>query len=341
MLDVIVDEYAIRIGLRFAVSFHRTLRIPDDGRIYPLPPGLGMFPLFKIEDYLDCVPSAWREQGGAFIPMYQREALWIGFDAAAWKPNAVKIHVGNINAISGESYDEGLHAGPQDYVVCPDQPWLDGINTGHGSIRQFIAMSLGLGYTVEASITGTERFGGIQIVVFEPKPGKFPEKPPVMPETDSHRLARPKPSFTIAQPMGLGAGGTMKQKIYPDVYGLDAWDQDNYGCVVIHIVNSAQFFEITGKKPPPTPVDPKTYTEHGLPWFDLYDEARGDIAPSERLTEIKTVDERDRERGESTASNRSVDVPETQIKKLHIDDFCTKNRTSSLSDSKKHSSERE
>lgn len=43
MLDVIIEEYAIRIGQRFAVSFHRTLRIPDDGRTYPLPPGLGMF----------------------------------------------------------------------------------------------------------------------------------------------------------------------------------------------------------------------------------------------------------------------------------------------------------
>ena len=32
MLDVIIEEYAIRIGQRFAVSFHRTLRIPDDGR---------------------------------------------------------------------------------------------------------------------------------------------------------------------------------------------------------------------------------------------------------------------------------------------------------------------
>lgn len=46
MLAVIIEEYAIRIGQRFAVSFHRTLRIPDDGRTYPLPPGLGMFPLF-------------------------------------------------------------------------------------------------------------------------------------------------------------------------------------------------------------------------------------------------------------------------------------------------------
>lgn len=341
MLDVIVDEYAIRIGQRFAVSFHRTLRIPDDGRTYPLPPGLGMFPLFKVEDYPDRVPAAWREEGGAFISMYQREALWLGFDAATWKPNAVKIYVGNINAISGGPYDDGLHADPHDYIVCPDQPWLDGIKTGHGSIRQFVAMPLELGYTVEASVTGAEKFGGIQITVFEPKPGKFPEKPPIKSETGTRRYARPKPGSMVAQPMGLGAGGMMKQKIYPDLYGIDVWDLNNYACVVIHIVNSVQFFEITGIKPPPTPVDAKTYTEHGLPWFDLYDETRGDLALSKRLADVKTIAERDTEREESTTDNRSVDVPETQIKKLHIDNSGTKNRTSSLSDSTKHSPERE
>lgn len=31
----------------------------------------------KVEDYLDRVPASWREHGGVFIPMYQREALWL------------------------------------------------------------------------------------------------------------------------------------------------------------------------------------------------------------------------------------------------------------------------
>lgn len=320
MLNVTIDKYSVQIGQRFAVSFHRTLRIPDDGKTYPLPPGLGMFPIFKIEDYSDRVPTLWREQGGVFIPMYQREALWLGFNAAAWKPNAVKVYVGKVNAISGEPYNDGLHAGIQDYVVCPDQPWLDGIKMGHDSVRQFVAMPIGLGYTVEASLTGTEKYGGIQIIVFEPKPGKFPEKPPEKQEEDSGRFAGTRPSSMAMQPMGLGAGGVMRQKIYPDPYGIDVWDQDNYGSVVVHIVNSTQFFDITGIQPPPTPIDAKTYTEHGLPWFDLYDETKGDVASSELLSKVKTITERDKELGESPANNRSIDVPETQIKKLSNDD---------------------
>ena len=167
MLDVTFNKDAIRVGSRFALSFQRTLRIPDDGRTYPLPLGLGRLPILRVEDYPDRVPRAWRDCGGVFILMYQREALWLGFHAASWKPNVVKIAVGKVNAISGEPNVETLHADHQDYVVCPEQPWLGGIHTAHELIRQFVAMPLGLGYTVEASITGTENFGGIQVRVYE------------------------------------------------------------------------------------------------------------------------------------------------------------------------------
>ena len=34
-----------------AIEFQRTLRIPDDETDYPLPPGLGDFPLRHLDDY--------------------------------------------------------------------------------------------------------------------------------------------------------------------------------------------------------------------------------------------------------------------------------------------------
>ena len=39
-------------------------------------------------------------------------------------------------------------------------------------------MPLGMGYTVEAQVTGEETFGGIQILVYEPRAGRFPDQPP-------------------------------------------------------------------------------------------------------------------------------------------------------------------
>lgn len=315
MLKVKVQGHAIHVGRHFSVTFQRTLRIPDDGKVYPLPPGLGRFPDCRVEDFKDRVPASWRRQGGVFIPMYQREALWMYFEGAHWRPNAVKIGVGKINAVTGKRWDERLRARPQDYVVCPGQPWLDGINAGRGYIRQFVAMPLGMGYTVEAQVSGKEEFGGIQILVFDPKPGKFPDRPP----RGGRALA---PMMSVAEPameMGLAAGGKMRQKIYEDEYGVTTWDRKKFGRVFVYIVNSMAYREITGMEPPPTPITAKMYTEYGFPWFDLYDEDKSAVAASGILSEVKSVKAMDKEKGFSPQQDdASVKVAKEQVKKLRI-----------------------
>lgn len=163
-------------------------------------------------------------------------------------------------------------------------------------------------------MTGLETFGGVQILVFEPKPGRFPDAPPLKREGVAVPSAMPK--LGGGPSMGLGAGGVMKQKIYPDPYGNDVWDEDNYGRISVHILNSAQFMEITGFNPPPTPIDAQTYTRYGLPWFGLYDESRGDLPPSEMLAQVKTISARDAERGVATQGDASFQVPEGQVRKL-------------------------
>eukprot|EP01113_Clastostelium_recurvatum_P017101 TRINITY_DN2000_c1_g1_i2.p1 TRINITY_DN2000_c1_g1~~TRINITY_DN2000_c1_g1_i2.p1 ORF type:complete len:678 (-),score=159.81 TRINITY_DN2000_c1_g1_i2:45-2078(-) len=155
----------ITFGDYFSLSFMKTLRIPDDDKVYPLPPGLGTFPLRPVEAYKDTVPSNWLAYGGCFMPLLQREAMWLLFHALNSEKVAVKVAVGMINAGSGEPYADGLSDSPQDYMAVPGQPWLDGINSGNGVIRQFVAVPLGQGHTVEGQVSGEERFGGIQIEV--------------------------------------------------------------------------------------------------------------------------------------------------------------------------------
>ena len=122
----------------------------------------------------------------------------------------------------------------------------------------------------------------------------------------------------------------MQQKIYPDLYGIDTWDQDNYVRVFVHILNSAQFFAITGIEPPPTPIDAKAYTDSGLPWFALYDESAGDVPVSERLTQVKTIAARDAERGEPTQGEASLDMSEAHIRTVRRDDAgATRDQSSS------------
>ena len=318
MLAVNVEENSIRIGERFSVHFLRTLRVPEDSRTYPLPPGLGEFPLHSVKDYADRVPEDWLAKGGFFIPLYQREACWIGFEAEKWKPNAVKVGVGNVNAITGEIWNDALHDKPQNYVVCPFQPWLDGINSGEEIVRQFVATPL-LSDTIESQVAGFET-GGLQIQVFDPQVGIFPDtRPPrKLPEVFQGE------SVSRDGVMGLGAGGTIKQKIYPDPFGLETWDVNNWGGVWVHILNSEQYEKVTGLKAPPTPIDAHTYTEHGFPWFELYEEELGDLPASKRLAAVKSLREREVERGAGGNVDKPVEITPDQLMPLGKPDTAQK-----------------
>jgi hypothetical protein len=312
----------ITIG-KLSIAFHRTLRIPDDGGHYPLPPSLGHFPVHRVEDYTARVPEPWRAHGGVFIPMYQREAAWLSFDAPHWRPQALKVAVGMVNAVSGDPWSEAIVARrEQDYLVCPPQPWLDGINAGDGIVRQFVAMPLGMGYTVEGQLTGDERFGGIQLVSFAAKPGFFRETPPPERRFEGFApLAAPAAAVDSlgGGEMGIAAGGRMEQSIYPDPHGPDTWDNSQTGRVYVHIVNSMLYEQITGRKAPDTPVTARTYAEHGYPWFDLYDEHLGDVDPSEALAGVKSVKEMDAEKGfKPQQDDDPVDVPDHVVRKLHV-----------------------
>jgi hypothetical protein len=304
-----LDHDTLHLGDGLAVSFLRTLRIPDDGKTYPLPPGLGRFPVRRVDDYADRVPSGWREHGGVFLPMFQREAMWLSFTGEHWKPRAVKVGIGKVCAITGERWSESLARDPQNYVVTPPQPWLDGIAVKRGVIRQFVAMPLGLGYTVEGQVTGEETVGGLQLKVFEAKPGRFPDEPPARVFRGAFGAmggGAPMAPMACAAPcqtraragaaMGLAAGGRMKQSIYPDPHGLGTWDASRTTRVFVHIVNSTLWREITGEEPPASPVTARDYAAHGLPWFELYDEQLGALAETGTLAGVKSVKHLDAEK---------------------------------------------
>ncbi|KZL80768.1 integral membrane protein [Colletotrichum incanum] len=156
-----------------SIQLNRTIRVPDNRDTNDLPPGMGAFPLFKVREYAHNMPETMAKKGGIFFPMYQREAMWISFSARV--PFAIKIYVGGVNAISGFPMMENdktkekrlrmLNSGKQiqDYMVVPEQYWLDGIVSEDGKIRQFVAQPKGSGFSVEAQVSGDEKVGGIQI----------------------------------------------------------------------------------------------------------------------------------------------------------------------------------
>ena len=118
--------------------------------------------------------------------------------------------------------------------------------------------------------------------------------------------------------MGLGAGGMMRQKVYPNPHGVNTWAPENRGVLRVHIVNSEQYRELTGSAPPPTPVDARAYTDRGFPWFDLYDEGAGDLFTRLSLAEIKSIRDVEQGRGGEAGPEPSIEVPDAQVRKLGI-----------------------
>ena len=276
------------VGIK--IDFQRTLRIPDDGDEHHLPPGLGQFPLRHVEDF-DLGESNYRKaRGGLIMPMFQTDALWLNFTSSQQDgielPVALKIGAGKINAVSGLKWVEGLSQSPQDYVVVPDQPWLDGFNVGKGVVRQFVAMPLGQGYTVEDQYNPESDVGGIQIEAIPMKKEHFEKL-----RTSQASFVEDEDMFCMSasMEMGLGMGGAMTQEIYEDDYGLDAWDFSNSQRCFIMLANAEQWISITGEEPPLSPISAAEYTNAGLPWFSYYGGDKTAIDGAKALGKIKSI----------------------------------------------------
>ncbi|CUS10525.1 unnamed protein product [Tuber aestivum] len=164
------DELSVDGG-KLKISFQRSLRIPETGKAYDLPPEIAKFPLFNVKDFAKRMPGNMAAKGGVCMPLFQREAMWIDFNypgkggpGELGPQYAIKVFVGGVNAISGEAWNSSTKK-KQDYIVVPPQPWLDGIATGPGVVKQFVAMPLGSGYSIEQQVTGKEDIGGIQMEI--------------------------------------------------------------------------------------------------------------------------------------------------------------------------------
>lgn len=303
------------------VRFIRTLRLPEQGE-HPLPPGLGEFPIRRVEDHRDTVPAAWAELGGVMIPMYTREAMWLSFRAG--EPAALQVGVGKVCAVSGETWQDELSQDPQNYLTLPRQPWLDGLNSGEGTVRQFVAVPHGLGATVEGQVTGEEVHGGVQLALHRLTEEKREEWERERSERPTMRgvwgsgfgddavhadalfdgsigavpmaaamAAPPPPASAVPESvtMGIGAGGRMTQEIYEDDRDVTEYEPVPSSRVFVHLCSASQWETITGEKPPPTPISASTYTEHGYPWFQYFDAEATDLAPAENLESITPVGE--------------------------------------------------
>ncbi len=310
---------------KLEIEFQRTLRIPDDDKTYPLPPGLGRFPLRHVDDFAANVPSTWLQRGGVMLPMYQSEAMWLNFNSATIAdrgvsyPFAIKVATGKQCAVTGKAWTDGLRRSPQNYVVSPEQPWLDGYVVEKGLIRQFVAMPLGAGYSAEEQITGKAEFGGLQLAVYPMKrkvfERRFPER--ALREESAWALLNMEPcrgTPCAAMPdMGLAPGGRMRQEIYDDPYNFRDWECDISSRCFVHLCNSLVWQAITDSHPPyPAPTSTQ-YTQAGLPWFEYYDDSATSVSGAQVLARMKSVAALSAEKGDVVLPENEPVTPENIV----------------------------
>ena len=279
------------------IDFQRTLRLPDNGETHHLPPGLGSFPLRHIEDFDLGSNNNLKKRGGVIMPMFQADALWINFQSINITgeedyPIAVKIGTGKVCAVSGDDWIPSLNRDPQDYIVVPDQPWIDGYNVGKDVVKQFVAAPLGQGYTVEEQLKSGTTTGGIQIQVF-PMKREFYDMLN-RPDEEFIEMSLSEVKFCLAPlslEMGLAAGGSMHQEIYEDPHKFDAWDLRQTERCFVTLANAEQWIDHTGEEPPLSPIGANEYTDAGLPWFKFYGGDQKAIEGAKKLGKIKSIKE--------------------------------------------------
>ena len=79
---------------------------------------------------------------------------------------AIKILAGSVNVTSLRSaLSPPQPEAEPDYTLTPKQHRLDGFKDDSGIVRQFVAMPLKWGYTVEGQVSQAENIGGLQIAI--------------------------------------------------------------------------------------------------------------------------------------------------------------------------------
>ena len=131
------------------IEFKRTMRLPEDNKIYDLPAHWQLFITgCEILQRTSTLICAGKRRN--FIPVYQKEAQ-------------VKLYAGSMDFLTDSSAPDPQTLGKQDHIVRPLQRRLYRFQISSKRARQFVAMPLGYDYGVEAQITGSEFLSGIQL----------------------------------------------------------------------------------------------------------------------------------------------------------------------------------
>jgi len=81
----------------------------------------------------------------------------------------------------------------------------------------------------------------------------------------------------------------MRQEIFEDPHGLEAFDLQHSSRCFVHLANALVWRAVTGEQPPTVPPTNKEYANAGIPWFEYYGADRKALEGSSILAKLKSV----------------------------------------------------
>lgn len=243
MIPVDIQAERVYLSPRLSISIQRAEYLCAFEK--EPPHNLGALPLHRVSDYSQVLPATWHKEAGVFVPLLPDEALWLGLSGTTERPNAVRIYLDDINAVTGKLSPPDFHSNMQDYLVCPPQLHWDGVRTG-GTIEPFAAPIL----TRDPGI-----FKTLRVIVYE-----------ALPEISFRK--RELPTRGIPVPLQAASRDPASRElssVMADPYGRETWDEKLAATLCVQFVEPALYESVT-RKAVPQPADRKdVFTRYRLP----------------------------------------------------------------------------
>jgi hypothetical protein len=305
------------------VQLHRTVRVAEGRAPANLPPSLGRIKAYPVKDFRQRCPALWEDEG-VFIGLHDTEALWLSFHTSSpvallVGAGAINALTGKKlgTKLEAENY---LVTPPQPWL----DGWKATDGTVYQFVATPYEKGKGL-TVGEQLIGEESKTGGIGIALFESKNpiptqkgwpdqtwgedaygdvgygGHFMGGPSgsslgamkISASVMSNAPTRTRGMVGTAgvrksqafSEMGIGKGGKITQKIYPDPYGLETWKELPSQTRAIYVVHAELLAEITGE-----PIStPSVQEDYKGPWFGLDDSKEADVKGTDSFTGLKSV----------------------------------------------------
>jgi len=314
----------MRLGA-LEIVFHRTVRVPDARQPSNLPPSLGRIELYPVSKYAKRCPKNWDPEGYimalhdteamwmSFTPRRPVALLvgagginalngeklgttlakdnylvappqpwldgWKDVDGTVYQFVATPYHQGKGLSVAEQLMGPESKTGaigialfdPKDGQALNPVPAPTEGHSGSIAGNEFEWTQ-----AAGSSLHEDDYFAGIQCSRVTPSPAER-----AVDRTNAPGL---KAALKFSE-MGIGRGGKIVQKIYPDPHGLDVWQTEPSATLATYLVNARVFEEITGQKVP-EPVGHASYQGH---WFGMKDSEEGDVAGTAKFSGLKSA----------------------------------------------------